>query len=322
MIVGRLAPSPTGAQHLGNARTYLAAYWSALKQRAHLMLRIEDIDSPRVKPWAMQQAVDDLTWLGIEWHEGPDKPADHSPYIQSERSADYAEAIDRLVKADRVYPCTCTRNDIANAASAPHDGDGVVVYPGTCAGWSDGDPVPESGTYCWRFRVGDDPVRFLDAFAGPQSVVPSTHLGDFPISRKSGDAAYQLAVVVDDAAMGVSEVVRGDDLIDSTFWQLELYDALGHQSPRFVHLPLVVGEDGRRLAKRHGDTRLSHLRDAGIRPDEIVSWAASSFGMNVPSDPTDAQADLPSLHAHYATQLDWADLNRERVVPPEQWLRV
>lgn len=329
VIVGRLAPSPTGAQHLGNARTYLATYWSAIRQGGRLILRIEDIDSPRVKPWAIQQSMDDLTWLGIRWNEGPgrcDEEASqeametsletNASYIQTNRSVLYADAIDRLRRDDRIYPCTCTRRDIAQAASAPHDGDKVIVYPGTCATWQNGDPMPDPGTYCWRFRVGNERVTFEDGFAGIQSAIPSEQLGDFPITRKTGDAAYQLAVVVDDAAMNVTEVVRGDDLIDSTFWQLELFHALGTRPPDFIHVPLVVGKDGRRLAKRHGDTRLSHLREQGVQASEVITWVAESFGMS------SCTGDLHEVHQRMAAQTVWGNLNPRRVVPPLEWLNV
>lgn len=276
---GRLAPSPTGAQHLGNARTYLLAYWSVRSRGGRLVLRVEDLDSPRVKSWATVQAIEDLRWLGIEWDEGPDVGGPAGPYVQSERLASYDAALCRLIEADRAYPCTCTRGDIAAAAGAPHAGELGPVYPGTCALWRRGDPMPSDGSFCWRFRSTRDTIDFDDRVAGIQTCVPAEQLGDFPVTRKTGTPAYQLAVVVDDAAMGVTEVVRGDDLLASTFWQLELYRALGLAAPRFAHVPLVTGPDGRRLAKRHGDTRLSHLRDRGVDPAAVVRWAAATSGL-------------------------------------------
>ncbi len=310
--VARLAPSPTGAQHLGNARTYLLAYWSARSNNATLILRIEDIDSPRVKPWATQQAIDDLKWLGIDWDFGPDVGGPHAPYIQTERVGLYQNSLTRLIESGYVYPCTCTRRDIETAASAPHVGDEGPVYPGTCAGWSLGDPLPEAGTFCWRFRSRHAPLEFVDRFAGEQSCVPHTDLGDFPITRKTGEAAYQLAVVVDDTAMGVTEVVRGDDLLPSAFRQLELYAALGWTPPSFTHVPLVVGTDGRRLAKRHGDTRLSHFRDAGVEPIHIAKWAAISAGFD--SEAVKGAQSLDQLHATIIEQFDWRRLPRAPVV--------
>ena len=279
MNVGRLAPSPTGAQHLGNAKTYLLAYWSARSSGSRIVLRIEDVDSPRVKPWAIDQAIEDLRWLGIDWDEGPDLGGDSAPYIQSRRMSLYRDALSRLIAADQVFPCTCTRKDIEAAGSAPHFDHEGAVYPGTCSRWHRGDAVPPEGTFCWRFRATERSVSFTDRMLGPQQCVPATDLGAFPVTQKSGNPSYQLAVVVDDAAMGVTEVVRGDDLLASTFRQIDLYHALGLEVPTFAHVPLVLGADRRRLAKRHGDTRLSHYRDLGVPPESIVGWAAHSAGL-------------------------------------------
>jgi len=296
---GRLAPSPTGAQHLGNARTYLLTYWSARRHGLSLTLRIEDVDSPRVKPWATEQAIEDLRWLGIAWEDGPD--------IQSQRKPLYRAALERLIEADRVFPCTCTRADIAEAGSAPHFEHEGPVYPGTCATWRTGDPLPPAGEYCWRFRVGSERVEFDDLVLGRQACVPGEALGAFPVTQKSGDPSYQLAVVVDDGEMGVTEVVRGNDLVASTFRQLELYQALGLPPPRFAHVPLVLGPDGRRLAKRHGDTRLSHYREQGIEPGRIINWAAQSAGM-IGSDEQVSSAD------EVIERFAWDKLNQEDVV--------
>ena len=279
MSAGRLAPSPTGAQHLGNARTYLLAYWSARKTNSNLVLRIEDVDSPRVKHWASQQAVDDLRWLGIDWDEGPDVGGSNAPYVQTERLQLYRDALQRLIELGLVFPCTCTRKDIQSAGSAPHFDHEPAVYPGFCAGWKRGDSLPEEGTYCWRFRAGTQQREFDDLVLGHHECVPADALGAFPVTQKSGEPSYQLAVVVDDAAMGVTEVVRGNDLVASTFRQIELYHALGLNIPRFAHVPLVCGTDGRRLAKRHGDTRLSFYREQGVSPARIITWAARSTGM-------------------------------------------
>lgn len=310
--VARLAPSPTGAQHLGNARTYLLGYWAARREGARIVLRIEDLDSPRVKSWAIDQAIEDLRWLGIDWDEGPDVGGPHQPYLQSDRGAKYEAAIRRLVERDAVYPCVCTRRDIAAAAGAPHADDQIGIYPGTCRDWRPGDDLPPPGTYCWRFRSRPTPVEFVDRVAGARRCRPGVDLGDFPVTRKTGAPAYQLAVVVDDAAMGVTDVVRGDDLLSSTFWQIELYETLGWQPPRFAHLPLVIGPDGRRLAKRHGDTRLSHFRQLGVRPETVVRWAAGSAGIPLSGAIAGRMSTpLESLHAAAIEAFAW-----ERV-PPE-----
>src|SRR6056297_2152386 len=277
--VGRLAPSPTGAQHLGNARTYLLAWLAARQAGGKLILRIEDIDSPRVKEGARGQAIEDLAWLGLDWDEGPDRGGAQGPYIQTERSDLYAAALQRLIEAGRAYPCVCTRKDIAEAASAPHVTHEAPVYPGTCAGWQGGDALPAAGTFCWRFRTRARLRRFVDLVSGEHVLAVGPSLGDFPLTHKRGTCSYQLAVVCDDLAMGVTQVVRGDDLISSTFRQLELIDALAGQRPQYAHVPLVCGKDGRRLAKRHGDTRLAFFRDAGVPPERIIGWAAWSSGL-------------------------------------------
>ncbi|TWT84493.1 Glutamate--tRNA ligase 1 [Planctomycetes bacterium CA13] len=306
MTAGRLAPSPTGAQHLGNARTYLIAYWSARSLGKRLVLRIEDIDSPRVKPWAVQQAIDDLRWLGISWDEGPDIGGPHEPYIQTLRRSRYEEALEHLISINRVYPCTCSRRDIAEAGSAPHFEHEGHVYPGTCATWSKGDPLPESGSYCWRFRITENLVHFDDLVGGSQSCSPARHLGDFPVTQKSGNISYHLAVVCDDHSMGITEVVRGDDLLPSTFRHLDLATVIGMTPPQYAHVPLVLGPDGRRLAKRHGDTRLATLRQRGITPEQIVGWAAHSAGFI--DDLQRCQAD------DVIESFSWDKLHRQPVI--------
>ncbi len=254
-LVGRLAPSPTGAQHVGNARTYLIAWLSARSRGGRVVLRIEDIDSPRVKAHAAEQALDDLRWLGLDWDDGP--------IVQTQRIALYEEALERLKAQELVYPCTCTRADIERAASAPHAEHEGAPYPGTCAGRGAADAATLGNRpFAWRFRVGDGRYPFVDGFLGPVDVDLKLVGGDFVVWKSSGTPAYQLAVVVDDAAQGVSEVIRGDDLVSSTPRQLLLYRALTLTPPAFTHVPLVVGPDGRRLAKRHGDTRLATLRSA------------------------------------------------------------
>lgn len=267
--VGRLAPSPTGAQHVGNARTYLIAWLAVRSRGGRIVLRIEDIDSPRVKRGAAEQACADLRWLGLDWDAGP--------MIQSQRLSHYEAALQDLRASELVYPCTCTRQDIERAASAPHAEHEGSVYPGTCAGRSVADAASLKQPYAWRFRVGARSPGFVDRFRGPTQV-DLTEAGDFVVWKADGTPAYQLAVVVDDAAQGVTEVVRGDDLVPSTPRQLLLYGALGLTPPAFVHVPLVVGPDRWRLAKRHGDTRLVSLREAGVRAEALLGLLAWSCG--------------------------------------------
>lgn len=269
--IGRLAPSPTGAQHIGNARTYLIAWLSTRSRGGKVMLRIEDIDSPRIKPGAAKQACDDLRWLGLDW--------DGEPMVQTERLMHYEAALNELKKRERVYPCTCSRGDIERAASAPHLEHEGHVYPGVCAGRrvADADTLSRR-PHAWRYRLTGEPMGFDDLFRGPTEVDLRQVGGDFVVWKSAGTPAYQLAVVVDDAEQGVTEVVRGDDLVPSTPRQLLLYQALGRKPPIFCHVPLVVGLDGRRLAKRHGDTRLSALRDRGVRAETLLGLLACSCG--------------------------------------------
>ncbi len=272
-VVGRLAPSPTGAQHVGNARTYLIAWLSARSQSGRVLLRVEDIDSPRIRAGAAEQAVDDLHWLGLDF--------DGEPVVQTTRLPLYEHALFCLQAAERVYPCTCTRSDVERAASAPHADHEGAVYPGTCAGRRAADAVElecAGKPFCWRFRVPELLPIFLDGFRGVWAIDRLLLGGDFVVWKTTRTPAYQLSVMVDDADQGVTEVVRGDDLIPSTPRQLLLYEALGWTPPRFYHVPLVVGPDGRRLAKRHGDTRLSNLREAGVRPGMLLGVLAWSCG--------------------------------------------
>lgn len=306
VIVGRLAPSPTGAQHLGNARTYLLAWLSARAQGGRVVLRIEDLDSPRVKPWAIEQAMQDLRWLGLDWDEGPDLGGPHPPYIQTDHASHYQEPLQRLLDANLIYPCTCSRTDIEQAASAPHESIDGPIYPGTCSGWAVGEPLPDADQFCWRFRTPNEVMTIDDTICGSVTFNVAQQLGDFPITRKGGQAAYQLAVVVDDEVMGISEVVRGNDLLASAFRQRCLQQALGYRMQRYIHVPLVVGADGRRLAKRHGDTRLSQYREQGVAPEKIVGWAAHSAGLIAEPGPCSA--------ASLVAEFDWRRVSRETVV--------
>jgi glutamyl-tRNA synthetase len=300
--VTRLAPSPTGALHLGNARTFLVNWLLARQHGWHVILRIEDLDGPRIKKGADQLAVEDLRWLGIDWDEGP--------VYQSTRMSRYREAIDRLIAAGRAYPCTCTRKEVDAAASAPHAEDGAAVYPGTCRGryGSIADARTAAGREpAIRFDTRGDAIEFVDEFSGPLRFDVAEQLGDFVIAKADGTPAYQLAVVVDDAEMGVTDVVRGDDLLDSTPRQILLYRALGmaDRIPIYTHLPLVVGADGRRHAKRHGDTRLATYREQGVPGTAILKLLASWSGV-------EGVDDAGELHAR--DLIGRIHVPRERIV--------
>ena len=277
MRITRLAPSPTGALHLGNARTFLVNWVLARRNGWKVVLRIEDLDGPRVKSRADAQLIEDLRWLGLDWDEGP--------IYQSERLEKYKDRIVQLVARGDAYPCVCSRKEVFAAASAPHAEDGSAVYPGTCRDKYESLQAALDMTgkpAALRFRVPDRSLVFCDRFAGPQRFDLSRQLGDFVIAKGDGTPAYQLAVVIDDAAMGVSDVVRGQDLLDSTPRQILLYEALGlnERIPDYYHLPLVVGTDGRRLAKRHGDTRLSYYRQAGVSPQRVTALLARWCGID------------------------------------------
>lgn len=297
----RLAPSPTGALHLGNARTFALTWLWARAHGAGLPLRIEDIDSPRKKLWAVDQALDDLTWLGIDW--------DDAPLIQSSRLPAHVAALERLLADGRIYACSCSRKDVEAAQSAPHAED-ELTYPGTCR---DRHATPEAAhdsvgrPVALRFRADAGPVTFDDGVRGSVTLDPSRAGGDFVVARWAPDTGftpgYQLAVVVDDADDGIDLVIRGDDLLSSVPRQLLIQDALGLPHPSYVHLPLVVGEDGRRLAKRHGDTRLSTWRERGDGPERVQTWIAKISGF----DPR-AWAD-PEVSG-----FSWDAVPRERVV--------
>ncbi len=288
---GRLAPSPTGGLHLGHARTFLVAWLSARSRGGRVIYRVEDLDATRARSEAADGARDDLRWLGLDWDEGPDVGGPSGPYVQSGRIDRYAAALDRLKAAGLVYPCTCTRADIARAASAPHAEDEGPTYPGTCAHRSALDAAGLQGRpFAWRFRVPMGPVAWHDLIRGPIALDPARLGGDFVVARAGVGPAYQLAVVHDDAAMGVTEVIRGDDLVPSTPRQVLLYRALGHEPPGFGHLPLAVEPGGKRLAKRDGSLKLATLRAAGVDPRRLVGLLARSCGWSdrvEPSSPAD-----------------------------------
>lgn len=314
----RLAPSPTGALHLGNARTFLIN-WAIARQRGwRIVLRIEDLDGPRVKQGADRQAIDDLAWLGLDW--------DTEPLVQRADLSSYHDALKALQDGRLVYRCSCTRKDIRDAQSAPHEDDHELRYPGTCRPALDaggrlleGDssvPTSAAKPAALRVVVPDGPIEFDDEVHGPQRVDVQRQVGDFVVASKAGLPAYQLAVVVDDARQGVTDVVRGDDLLRSTGRQLWLYRMLDLPPlPRYWHLPLVHGPDGRRLAKRHGDTRVAWYRDQGVAPERVVGLLGLWSGAGPRREPISA--------AEFRERFDLARLPRDAVTfSPEDhaWL--
>lgn len=328
----RLAPSPTGALHLGNARTFLINWSLARAHGWRVVLRIEDLDTPRVKAGAAEQAIEDLRWLGVDWDEGP--------YTQRADMTPYREAIESLRARGLVYPCVCTRTDIAAAQSAPHGDERELRYPGTCRGRETAVVAAQGGvnsrssdspltaalspkgegdeTPALRVVVPDEDVEITDMIAGPQRVNVQRHVGDFVVATKAGMPSYQLAVVVDDARQGVTDVVRGDDLIASAARQVILYRLLGmaRRIPRYWHVPLVLGQDGRRLAKRHGDSRLATYRARGVCAERVVGLLARWSGV------ADARVEMSA--AEFLSRFDVAKLSRFPVTmtaEDEAWLR-
>lgn len=278
---GRFAPSPTGDLHLGGARTALAAWLAARAAGGAYIVRVEDLDAPRVVPGAEQRILEDLAWLGLDWDEGPDVGGPHAPYRQSVRLARYDAAVERLLAGGHAFRCWCSRAEVARAAAAPHGpADDGPRYPGTCRART--TPPPRDRRPSVRLRVDPEEVTFVDGVHGATVEDVTTTVGDFVIRRADGIPAYQLAVVVDDAAMGITDVVRGDDLLGSTARQLLLYRALGATPPRFAHVPLVLGPDGARLSKRHGAIGIRALRDRGRAAPHVVGLLASTLGL-VPS---------------------------------------
>ena len=352
-LTTRLAPSPTGALHLGNARTFMIN-WALAKQRNwQVLMRIEDLDTPRMKAGAREQAIEDLHWLGMQWDgEASDQMSDLSPYQQ---------ALDSLHQQGHIYPCTCSRKQIESnqsALSAPHASDRELRYPGTCRPTIDSSSTSkpddrtslENGRHpqvdletdtrtgtdsgideeagprveyvshqheaAWRVKIPDETIVFQDQFAGSQTIETQQQVGDFVIATKSGLPAYQLAVVVDDARQGITDIVRGDDLIDSTARQLWLYRMLNlGPEPTYWHLPLVVGEDGKRLAKRHGDSQLAWYRAQGVDSQRIIGLIG--YWCGVTSKPTPMTSDT------FAKTFDLQRMARTPVVfqsGDHQWL--
>ncbi|MGZ4815140.1 MAG: glutamate--tRNA ligase family protein [Terriglobales bacterium] len=265
---GRIAPSPTGLMHLGHARTFWAAYKRACNAGGTLVFRDEDLDPQRSKREFAEAMIEDLCWLGIEWQEGPDVGGPYAPYVQSMRRNWYLDAWRELRDGGWIYPCTCSRKDLAEAAGAPHEQNDEPMYPGKCRGNISQHDTPAGVN--WRFRVPDGRrIRFEDGGQGRQEYIAGRDFGDFVVWRRDDVPAYQLAVVADDAAMRITEVVRGADLLKSTARQILLFEALGIRSPAWYHCDLVTDDDGVRLAKRSDAMSLRKLRENGKSPEQI-----------------------------------------------------
>jgi glutamyl-tRNA synthetase len=282
--VGRLAPSPTGLLHLGHARTFLIAYWHTRSRGGKLLLRVEDLDAGRSDPKFRAAALEDLEWLGLDW--------DGQVLVQSEHLERFESAARSLLERGAAYPCICSRGDLRTAQSAPQLGDSEPRYPGTCRGRFATIEAAEreSGKPAGlRLLVPPGAVTIEDELLGEFTSDVAAEVGDFLVMRRGGSPSYQLAVAVDDAASGVTEVVRGSDLLSSAVRQWHVQNALDLPHPTWVHVPLVTDHAGRRLAKRADDLSLAELRGRGVDPTAIVRWAAESAGIAVPERMTAAE---------------------------------
>lgn len=307
MTAGRFAPSPSGRIHLGNILCCLLAWLSARQKGGKVVLRIEDLDTARCKRPYAEQMIEDLQWLGLTWDEGPGVGGPDGPYYQSQRTALYEQALEKLRGMGLVYPCYCTRSEL-HAASAPHRSDGQAVYAGTCRHLTQVERAAKTRAPATRLMVPDEEWSFTDGHMGYYEENLLHDCGDFLLRRSDAMFAYQLAVVVDDAAMAVTEVVRGSDLLSSTPRQLYLYDLLGLKTPAFIHFPLLLAPDGRRLSKRDADAGLEDLRFR-LTAEEILGRLSYLAGFNPTAEPKSAEELLQDF--------DWGKVPREDIRIPE-----
>lgn len=272
---GRLAPTPTGYLHLGHARAFGVAWNRARAAGGELVYRTEDLDPDRCRAEFATAAMEDLRWLGLDWQEGPDVGGPHSPYAQSERISWFREIWERLRDLGAIYPSLHSRREVAERVNAPNEGDCEPIFPSELRPpRNTGREANGPGGVNWRFRVPDGRViNFTDALQGPQSFTAGEDFGDFLIWRRDGVPSYEMAVVADDHAMGITEVVRGADLLVSTARQILLYEAFGWRPPAWVHVPLVRDASGQRLAKRHASLSLRQLREDGVLPAPLLQSA-------------------------------------------------
>jgi glutamyl-tRNA synthetase len=291
--------------HVGNARTALAAWLSVRSRGGTFVWRVEDLDGPRVVPGMAEAQMADLAWLGLDWDEGPDVGGSHAPYLQSERSVFYEEALRRLAEAGRLFPCRLSRKDLQAMASAPHGGE-EAPYPASlrprelAPDWFEG-----RSDAAIRFLVDDRSVSFTDRVFGPITERVDLAVGDFVLERRDGLYAYQLAVVVDDLAMGIDDVVRGSDLLASTARQIQLIAALGGEPPAYAHVPLMVSSRGEKLSKRDQGLTLRSLREEGASPERVTGYLAHSLGLLDRPEPCRPADLIPVFAWEKIGRADW-----------------
>ena len=313
-VTGRFAPSPSGRIHLGNILCCLLAWLSVRQQGGHMVLRIEDLDTARCPQRYARQMMEDLHWLGLDWDEGPEVGGSNGPYFQSQRTDRYQAALEQLEAQGLVYPCFCTRAEL-HAASAPHREDGQVIYPGTCRNLSAAQIAERSlrRAPALRLRVPEEEIGFTDGHLGAARENLARACGDFLLRRSDGMFAYQLAVVVDDAAMGITEVVRGADLLDSTPRQLYLYRLLDLTPPSFCHVPLLLAPDGRRLSKRDADAGLEVLQGR-MSAQAVLGKLAYLAGFHPSAEPASAWELLE--------EFDWDKVPWSDIRLPEHFFEI
>jgi glutamyl-tRNA synthetase len=315
---GRFAPTPSGLLHIGNAFAALAAWLQIRQAGGEFLLRVEDIDKPRSRPAFAEQQQEDLLWLGLDWDEGPRVGGPHAPYEQSRRDELYEAALAALRENGKLYPCYCSRAELASVASAPHGlASEGPAYPGFCRHLTEEERAVKAAVKepALRFRMPSGVIAFEDAFAGARTYGGDA-LGDFVVKRADGMYGYQLAVVVDDAAMGITDVVRGADLLDSTPRQLALYEALDLPSPRFAHVPLLGDGRGERFSKRDKSLTLAALRGEGVKAERLIGLLAHVAGWLARPEPASA-AELIPLFAPIRTGERPLPIGEDRL----RWLR-
>ncbi|MFL6197205.1 MAG: tRNA glutamyl-Q(34) synthetase GluQRS [Thermoanaerobaculia bacterium] len=302
---GRYAPSPTGLIHVGNARTALAAWLSVRSRGGAFIWRLEDLDVPRVVPGMAEAQMEDLRWLGLDWDEGPDIGGPFAPYAQSKRSEIYDEALRRLAGSGHLFPCRVSRKDLQALASAPHGAEEAPYPLALRPAHLDPDWFASCGDAAIRFLVDDRPVSFNDRVHGPITERVDLAVGDFVLKRRDGLYAYQLAVVVDDLAMGIDDVVRGADLLASSARQIQLIEALGGAPPAYAHVPLVVNARGEKLSKRDQGITLRSLREAGVRAEAVTGYLAFSLGLLDRPEPRRPGDLIPLFSWDRIARADW-----------------
>ena len=313
-VVGRFAPSPSGRMHLGNLLCALVAWLSARSAGGRMVLRIEDLDTARCPRAYARQLEEDLRWFGLDWEEGGEQGGPHGPYFQSQRTAFYEEAFSHLAQRDRIYPCFCTRAEL-HAASAPHASDGLAPYSGRCRSLTQAqaEAMAAKRRPAWRIQAPARWIAFTDGHYGPYAAQLDRDCGDFILRRSDGVYAYQLAVCADDGAMGVTQVVRGRDLLAYTPQQIWLLEELGYPPPQYYHIPLLTAPDGRRLSKRDGDLDVGALQKRYGRPEPVVGLLGHWCGLLDRPEPAAAR-ELVGLFS-------WEKLPQKDIPLPENFGR-